>query len=170
MINQNDFTEDDLTFYIPGNTPSSKNNRQWTGRYFIVSKNTKLWRERTAIHWGNKKHKVGVMRFYKWVGDSFMEFNDALKYEWGGGQRMWFQYVVAMLDSPIYVELTFIRESKHKFDYINLCQTILDEMVTHDWITDDNADNIKPYFGDFIYDPEHPGTIIKLFTRKPILI
>jgi Holliday junction resolvase RusA-like endonuclease len=33
------------TFFIPGNVPSSKNGKQWTGRYFVYSKATKRYQK-----------------------------------------------------------------------------------------------------------------------------
>lgn len=33
------------TFFIPGNVPSSKNGRVWTGRYFVFSKATKEYQK-----------------------------------------------------------------------------------------------------------------------------
>lgn len=38
-------------WFIPGNVPSSKNSRQWTGKYFIASKSTQLYRKDTETYW-----------------------------------------------------------------------------------------------------------------------
>lgn len=38
-------------WFIPGNVPSSKNSRQWTGKYFIASKSTQLYRKDTEPYW-----------------------------------------------------------------------------------------------------------------------
>lgn len=42
-------------WFIPGNVPSSKNSRRWTGRYFIASKTTMKYRDETDEYW--KKYK-----------------------------------------------------------------------------------------------------------------
>jgi len=43
-------------FFCPTGTPSSKNSRQWTGRRFLPSKATTLWRTETEQWWlDNKK-------------------------------------------------------------------------------------------------------------------
>lgn len=34
-------------FFIPGNVPSSKNSRQWTGKYFVVSKYVREYEKNT---------------------------------------------------------------------------------------------------------------------------
>lgn len=36
-----------MEWFIPGNTPSSKNSRQWTGKYFITSKTVTKYRQAT---------------------------------------------------------------------------------------------------------------------------
>lgn len=154
-------------FYISGNTPSSKNNRVWTGTFFVASDLTKKWRKITVNEWGNKKVRV----FKEWeletLGDEFRGYfsHEVLmdkKYEWGGGQRLVFQYALSLSEPPIHLLMTFIRKSKHRFDYINLAQSILDEMVEHDWIPDDCTDYIIPYFAPYIYDRDNPGTLIHL--------
>jgi len=64
------------------------------------------------------------------------------------------------LQKPYKIQFTFVRGSKHKFDYVNPLQTVLDEMVTFGWLEDDNADEVKPYFGQYSYDKEKPGVWI----------
>ena len=39
-----------MKWFIPGNVPSSKNGRRWTGRYFVSSKATTKYRKDTAIY------------------------------------------------------------------------------------------------------------------------
>ena len=116
--------------FIPGNVPSSKNSKQWTGKFLISSKNTLQWRIDTKVFW--EKYK--------------QDFLDMVK----------------DLPKPYKVEFTFTRKSKHKFDYVNILQAPLDEMVKYGWIDDDNADEIKPYFGDYSYDKDNPGVTIKI--------
>lgn len=38
-------------FFIPYNVPSSKNSRQWTGKYFVVSKTVQKWKALTKPVW-----------------------------------------------------------------------------------------------------------------------
>ena len=56
--------------FIPGNVPSSKNGRRWTGRYFIVSKQTARYYKESKKEWekGKKKFKKlvkGLKKPYK---------------------------------------------------------------------------------------------------------
>ena len=41
--------------FIPGNVPSSKNGRRWTGRYFIVSKQTQRYYKESKEAWKDNK-------------------------------------------------------------------------------------------------------------------
>ncbi len=116
--------------FIPFNTPSSKNSKQWTGKFLVSNKNTQKWKKDTKKYWEENKA-------------------DFLKQLEG-------------LPKPYNIEFTFIRKSKHKFDYINPMQTVADEMVHHGWIDDDNVDEIKPFFGNYKYDKNTPGVIIKV--------
>jgi hypothetical protein len=119
-----------MKFFIPGNVPSSKNGRRWTGKYFIASKTVVNYRKNAKAY--------------------YMQHAAAFKAE------------LAKHQLPVEIGFTFIRGTKHKFDYINPAQTVQDDMVTHGWIEDDNADNIKPVFINYKYDKNNPGVIIEI--------
>ena len=119
-----------MKWFIPGNVPSSKNSRRWTGKYFIASKTVMKYRKETE-----KLFKADTVSFQK-------EFS---KYK-----------------LPVYVHFTFIRGTRHKFDYINPAQTVQDDMVKHGWIEDDNCEFIIPCFEEYKYDKENPGVIIEI--------
>lgn len=118
------------TFFIPGNTPSSKNSKQWTGKFLVHSKQSQSYYKSSHQDWLNL------------TADFLKELQGKTK--------------------PYNIEFTFVRKSKHKFDYVNPLQTVLDLMVKYSWIEDDNADIVKPSFGDYIYDKNNPGVIIKI--------
>mgnify|MGYP000017542236 FL=1 len=48
-----------IGIFIPGNVPSSKNGRRWTGKYFIVSKQTATYYKVSKEEWekGKKEFK-----------------------------------------------------------------------------------------------------------------
>jgi hypothetical protein len=120
--------------FIPGNVPSSKNGRRWTGRYFIVSKQTARYYKTSKSYWiENKK-----------------EFLKLLKGKDSQNKK------------PYRISFKFIRKSRHKFDYINPAQTIQDEMVKYGWISDDNADEMIPIFLEYEYDKHNPGVYINV--------
>lgn len=117
-------------WFIPGNVPSSKNSRRWTGKYFIASKTVMKYRKATS-----KLYKAFAAVFVKQLA----------KYK-----------------NPVYIHFTFIRGTKHKFDYINPAQTVQDDMVKHGWIEDDNCEFIIPCFEKYQYDKKNPGVIIEI--------
>jgi hypothetical protein len=117
-------------YFIPGNVPSSKNGRRWTGTYFISSKTVMKYRKDTKS-------------FYQKYAPQFQK--ELKKHK-----------------LPVKIAFTFIRGTKHKFDYINPAQTVQDDMVTHGWIEDDNMEFIVPVFKPYQYDKEKPGVIIEI--------
>lgn len=123
------------SYWLSGNTPSSKNGKTWTGKFLVNSKAVNIWLKITELEW---------------------EY-----------QRERFIDCISELPFPLYIEFTFYRKSKHAFDYINMAQIIQDQMVEKKWLPDDNAGIVKPYFGDYIYSKEKPGTLIKILKHKP---
>jgi Holliday junction resolvase RusA-like endonuclease len=117
-------------WFIPGNVPSSKNGRRWTGKYFISSKTVMKYRKDTKS-------------FYQQYAPQFQK--ELKKHK-----------------LPVKIAFTFIRGTKHKFDYINPAQTVQDDMVTHGWLEDDNMVNILPVFKPYKYDKENPGVEIEI--------
>lgn len=117
-------------WFIPGNVPSSKNGRRWTGKYFISSKTVMKYRKDTKS-------------FYEQYASQFQK--ELKKHK-----------------LPVRIAFTFIRGTKHKFDYINPAQTVQDDMVTHGWIEDDNMEFIIPVFKPYSYDKENPGVEIEI--------
>jgi len=47
-----------LKIFIPGNVPSSKNSRTWTGKYSIASKQTQRYYRESIDFWKNNCEKV----------------------------------------------------------------------------------------------------------------
>ena len=117
-------------WFIPGNVPSSKNGRRWTGKYFISSKTVMKYRKDTKS-------------FYEQYASQFQK--ELKKHK-----------------LPVRIAFTFIRGTKHKFDYINPAQTVQDDMVKHGWIEDDNANFLIPVFEKYSYDKKNPGVKIRL--------
>ena len=114
--------------------PSSKNGRRWTGRYFIVSKQTQRYYKNSKKYWIEYKK----------------EFKKLLK-----GKD-------SQNKAPYRITFKFVRKSRHKFDYINPAQTVQDQMVKFGWITDDNADEMIPIFLKFEYNKDNPGVYINV--------
>lgn len=122
-------------FFIPFNTPSSKNGRRVIGNNVVKSYATEKWIRKTKKHWKSQA----------------TEFKNSL----------------SGLKTPYYIEFTFITLTRHKFDYNNKADTVLDAMVKHGWLEDDDVTIVKPYYGDWVHNKEEPGVIIKILSKKP---
>lgn len=119
--------------FIPGNVPSSKNSKIWTGKHLIWSKTATKYVKETKKYW--EEFAITFRNEYD-------------KYE-------------SLSNLPMIVSFHFVRGTKHKFDYVNPLQTILDLMVRFEWIPDDNADVILPVFEKYTYYKEAAGVYIK---------
>ena len=126
-----------VEIFIPGNVPSSKNSKVWTGKHLIWSKTATKYVKDTEKYW-----KESAIIF---VSESLT------------------------LATPLKVSFKFIRGSKHKFDYVNPLQTVLDLMVRYEWISDDNADIILPVFEPYKYSKDNPGVVIKILQYENTL-
>lgn len=64
---------------------------------------------------------------------------------------------------PYKIEFQFIRETKHRFDFVNLCQLPLDLMTKYNWIDDDDYKNVIPVINpEVIFDKKNAGIKIKV--------
>lgn len=104
--------------FIPGNVPSSKNNKQVFVKYgkvmYTDSKATKTYRKDSKQHYEKNK-----LSFLKQAADK---------------------------PKPLFVEFKFTRDSKRLFDLINAAQIVQDLMVEYGWIEDDNYTQLIPVF------------------------
>lgn len=71
---------------------------------------------------------------------------------------------------PTIIGFHFIRESKHRWDFHNAVQIVLDLLTALDIIPDDNMDYVIPQClwineKHFSYDKENPGVIIKIINK-----
>lgn len=123
--------------FIPGNVPSSKNSRRWTGKYFIGSKQTIRYYKETKGYW--MQHKK--------------EFKDMLK------------GLDSQNKKPYKIAFKFVRKSRHKFDYLNPAQTVQDQMTKYGWIDDDNAEEMIPVFLEYEYNKNNAGVYISVINK-----
>jgi hypothetical protein len=121
-----------FSIYIPGDVPSSKNSKVWTGKHLVHSKAAGKYIAQTKSIYSNRR-----------ILKSFVA-------------------AIANTQPPYKMSFTFIRGSRRKFDYVNMAQLPLDLMVKHEWIVDDNADYVIPIFKEYLYNKEHPGVIISI--------
>ena len=121
--------------FISGNTPSSKNSKQ-----FVTLKN-------------GKKLLLNSKIVRKYIDKSEMD--------WRFNKTEFFKMLKGK-NKPYKIELYFIRDSKRKFDYINAAQIIFDLMQEYGYIEDDNSTNVIPIFKGFEVDKARAGVEIKV--------
>lgn len=121
--------------FIAGNTPSSKNSKQ-----FVTLKSGK-----TLLI--NSKTVQSYIRNSK--ADWLVNKNEFLK-------------MLKGKEKPYKIELYFIRDTKKRFDYINAAQIIFDLMQEYGYIEDDDSRNIIPIFKGFEVDKNRAGVEIKV--------
>lgn len=121
--------------FIAGNTPSSKNSKQFvtlkSGKTLLINSKT-------------------VQKYIKESkGDWLVNKNEFLK-------------MLENKEKPYKIELFFIRDSRRRFDYINAAQIIFDLMQEYDYIEDDDSQNIIPVFKGFEVDKARAGVEIEV--------
>ena len=121
--------------FIRGNTPSSKNSKQFvtlkTGKTLLInSKTVQKYIKESKADWLINKNE-----FFKILKDK---------------------------EKPYKVELFFIRDSKRRFEYINAAQIIFDLMQEYGYIEDDDSTNVIPIFKGFEVDKARAGVEINI--------
>ena len=103
----------------------------------------------------------------RWTGKYFISSKTVMTYR-KNTKSTYAKYAKAFrkefdkYETPVKIGFTFIRGTRHKFDYINPTQTVQDDMVKNGWIEDDNAEFIIPVFERYKYDKNKPGVIIEI--------
>ena len=121
--------------FIAGNTPSSKNSKQ-----FVTLKN-------------GKKLLLNSKIVRKYIDKSEMD--------WIFNKTEFFKMLKGK-NKPYKIELYFIRDSKRKFDYINAAQIVFDLMQHYGYIEDDDSTNVIPIFKGFEVDKARAGVEIRV--------
>ena len=121
--------------FISGNTPSSKNSKQFvtlkSGKTLLINSKT-------------------VQKYIKESkADWLVNKNEFLK-------------MLKSKEKPYKIELYFIRDSRRKFDYINAAQIIFDLMQEYGYIEDDDFTNVIPVFRGFEVDKTKAGVEIRV--------
>lgn len=121
--------------FIAGNTPSSKNSKQFvtlkSGKTLLInSKTVQKYIKESKVDWLINKNE-----FLKMLKDK---------------------------EKPYKIELFFIRDSRRRFDYINAAQIIFDLMQEHGYIEDDDSTNVIPIFKGFEVDKARTGVKIEV--------
>jgi Holliday junction resolvase RusA-like endonuclease len=74
-----------------------------------------------------------------------------------------FNHLIKGKSKPYKIEFQFIRETKRRFDFVNLCQLPLDLMTKYEWIEDDDYTNVIPVINpEVVFDKKNCGIKIKV--------
>ena len=117
--------------FIKGNIPSSKNSKVATSKGVFHSKTVTKWlREQGIQHYSVSKKEVTL---YKTKPCIFPveQLSSLVSMSHGC--------------SPIKFGIHFVRQTKSKFDFHNICQIVMDLMVAFDIVEDDNMDCVLPF-------------------------
>ena len=114
------------------------------------------------------------MNKYRIYGNIASSKNSKVKTKWGvvdsAATKKCYKLIIPQLEEirddfkmecnhfPIKLHIFFHRYTKHKFDYINPCQTLQDALVKAGCLEDDNANIVIPVFEGYdITNLEHSG-------------
>jgi len=123
--------------FIPNNVISSKNSKR-----FLKNKKTDKMFIANSHYCLNYKHNTGI--YYKENNLNFLNMTSHLSY-------------------PLHIEFQFVRETRRRFDFINMAQIVCDMMVDYGWLPDDSYQYLVPYFNPIVrFDKDNPGVIITI--------
>lgn len=146
--------------FIPGSIPSSKNSKVATAKGVFHSKTVgKFLREIGIASYSASRKEV---KFYKTRKCMFPfdELKEMMSYKQDG--------------KPAMIGIHFVRKTKAKFDFHNICQILFDLMVAGDVIEDDNMECVLPFplkYNGVWYsvNKDNPGVWITLMNPKEML-
>ena len=162
------FLSNENCYFFPGNAPSLKNRKEFVHAWSKQSDCCKAGVKRVKIATGEfigfcekcgKKTRVKVPRLIpsKTVSKYRKEFGAYyLK------NKPKFIMDIKKFSLPYLMGFYIVRDSKRKFDWINIMQIIQDEMKDYGYFEDDDSTIIIPYPLGFEVDPNRPGTYVKL--------
>lgn len=77
-----------------------------------------------------------------------------------------FDKMIEGMEAPYNIALFFIRDSRRRFDYINVAQILFDLMVDYSYLCDDSAIYLNPIFAGYAVDKEKSGVIIGVYDEN----
>jgi hypothetical protein len=138
--------------FIPGNVPSSKRGKVKADRGLFHSPAVRKYLQFIGV----KRYGHDYVENYKTRPNLFDT----------PGLRREFLYC----DYPVTVGVHFVRRTKSRFDWINMCQIVFDLLVAHRVIPDDDINNLLPvpmlcHGRPFTIDKNNPGVWIQVMNE-----
>lgn len=130
--------------YIPGNVPSSKNNRGLMRVSKVVKQSPMMVTGTLIPSPQTQAYKKDTKQYWEKLAPVF-------------------RHMIGIRTPPYTISFFFIHKTQHASDYINRAQTVQDIMTDNSWIGDDNFREVIPDFSEgCAYDKNFPGVIIKV--------
>jgi len=129
---------------IPGNTPSKKTGQRLLTGFVPIKKGAKLFRR-------VKSPKIMPGTKYG---------------EWFNANKLEGIPCVSDEECPVNVKMYFVRDSRRKFDYNNVSQSVMDLLKDRAVIPDDNAYVCKPVYIGFEVDKENPRVDVEIVSMR----
>jgi hypothetical protein len=129
--------------FLHGNIPSSKNSKIATSKGVFHSKTVaRFLREMGIQHYSASRKEV---TYYKTKPCLFPV--EELKQLICLARKEYYEEKdsVRGFQEPLKIGLHFVRQTKARFDFHNICQIVFDLLVAFDIIEDDNMDCILPF-------------------------
>ena len=103
----------------------------------------------------------------RWTGITLINSETVMKYKENSYIDWWqnakkFKKMIKGKEKPYKIGFYFIRNSRRKFDYVNVAQLPLDLMQEYKWIENDNMENVIPIFLGYEVDKGNPGMRIEI--------
>jgi len=138
--------------FIPGEVPSSKNSKIKTNHGVFNSVAVRKYLKFIGVKKYSCKNGVECYKRRPNI------FNSP-----GLREEFW------NVSFPVSVGVHFVRQTKRRFDFINLCQIIQDLLVAHKIIPDDDINNLDPVLmlvngNRYTVDKERPGVYLHVLT------
>jgi len=147
-----------IKFTINGNTPSKKTGQKLLTGFLSVFKNKKMLA--VLLSCGVPQGVISKLSYRA----TFPRIKPGGKYdEWVEANPLTGVPCVSADDLPVYCAIKFFRKSKHKFDFINVAQSVMDLLVDRAVIPDDNADVVTPVFDGYEYDKDNPRCEVVIY-------
>ena len=148
---------DEIVFWIPGNTPSSKNSKIKSKNGIFASKTVKRYLRTLGIQSYSPSRKI--ITKYKTIPyvleDSFSLVKEKM------------ELLLEKKKYPVVVEFHFVRQTKRAFDFNNITQIVQDIMVAADLVEDDDMNHLIPVPWKlkgryFTVNKRYPGVLIRI--------
>ena len=147
----------EIIFWIPGNTPSSKNSKIKSKNGIFASKTVKKYLRALGLQAYSPTRKT--LTKYKTIPCVLDESFPTVKEN--------VQELLKTKEYPVVVEFHFVRQTKRAFDFNNITQIVQDIMVAADLIEDDDMNHLIPIPWKlkgkyFTVNKRCPGVLIRI--------